>query len=72
MTQYKQPYSSPKLSQAYKEACLVKPQTGESLNARIALLGKIMDERRESIDTHYQKNGGNSPSPIGGTINLKS
>ncbi|MEC7702076.1 MAG: hypothetical protein VYC19_04925 [Pseudomonadota bacterium] len=72
MTQYKRPFSAPKLTKAYMDACQITPQTCKSLAARIEILRQIMDQRRESIEDHYEKNSGDATKRLGVSINLKS
>ncbi|MCS5595629.1 MAG: hypothetical protein NZ828_00085 [Alphaproteobacteria bacterium] len=72
MTQYKRPFSAPKLTKAYMDACQITPQTCKSLAARIEILRQIMDQRRESVKEHYKENGGDTAKRLGVSINLKS
>ncbi len=54
------------------DACQITPQTCKSLAARIEILRQIMDQRRESIEDHYEKNSGDATKRLGVSINLKS
>jgi|GEM_PF-3512460 len=71
MTHYKKPFTSPCLIKAYSEACLASPMSEESLATRVKLLKEIMDQRRESVETHYREESGQDLKKLGYNLDVK-
>ncbi len=71
MTLYKKPFTCANLIKAYSAACLASPTTDESLAARVKLLKDIMDQRRESVETHYREESGKALKKLGSNLDVK-
>jgi hypothetical protein len=71
MPPYKRPHTDSALIKAYGAACTQGPASDESLTARVKLLKDIMDQRRESVKTHYREESGQAPKTLGCNLDVK-